>query len=650
MNGSRVHSTLNIQHSTFNISAVEPLTSRQRNLVILLALFVALTRLYAISHSMWDWDEALFASALQHYDVAQHHPHPPGFPLFFGLAKLARIVMHDDFRALRAISILSSLLMFPAIFALARSLRFRFRTCVAAAMLFCFLPNVWYWGGTAFTDELALVTSLAGAALLLRDDRKRSTYILGCILFAATMLVRAQNVLLAWPWIVASWRRMRSGHRRDVFAGTAIIVVLVLTGYGIAAELTGVQDFIFATKWHQHYVATVDGAFNPGRKPMQDLLHDFLFDPFESRSASTAMFVFALLAFFRPRRAQLDIVLTFEPNFLLAWFLLNPTGISRLSLGYIAANALLAADGMDVVATFIASRLRAGVGRRGSGVVASNPSISVSSISDSRPPTPDSRNERLVLVLQALFAIVIIGRYMVWVRPGLREVRHIDSPPVQAMRWIRQNVARGGKVYAAGGLEPFAAYFLPDYNVVNVPDGFDPSKAPSERNAVYAADRPSSLAQAVNFRRLHKPLWALFNRRYFEASVMPMSGWIKFGAGWYSEELGDDGERWRWMGAESHTMLEPLAHRAQLGFNVTFPLEGEPPPTVTVMLDGRVVDRFVPKHANVERLYAVDSRNGAPDELVIAVDHVMNLSRTHRGGDPRDLGMQLHRILWKATP
>src|SRR3954454_10928148 len=356
--------SLNIQQST---AAIEPLTARQRNLVIILGLFVALTRLYAISHSMWDWDEALFASALHHYDVAQHHPHPPGFPLFFALAKLARFVIDDDFHALRAISIASSLFIFPAIFALARSLRFRFRTCITAAMLFCFLPNVWYWGGTAFTDELALVTSLAAAALLLRDDRKRSTYILGCILFAATMLVRAQNVLLAWPWIVASWRRWKAGNRRDVIAGTALIVVLVLTGYGIAAELTGVDNYIFATKLHQHYVANVDGALNPGRRPMQFLLHDFLFDPFESRSASTVMFVFGLLAFFRPRRAQLDVVLTFEPNFLLAWFLLNPTGISRLSLGYIAANALLAADGMEVVATFIAARLRAGFGSRESG-------------------------------------------------------------------------------------------------------------------------------------------------------------------------------------------------------------------------------------------------------------------------------------------
>src|SRR6476619_4930142 len=109
MNSSGPHSTLNIQHSTFNIrldDAIEPLTRRQRTCVIALGIFVALTRFYAISHSMWDWDEALFALALHHYDVAQHHPHPPGFPLFIALVKIVSVVVHDDFHALRAVSLL----------------------------------------------------------------------------------------------------------------------------------------------------------------------------------------------------------------------------------------------------------------------------------------------------------------------------------------------------------------------------------------------------------------------------------------------------------------------------------------------------------------------------------------------------------------
>lgn len=602
-----------------NGGAVEPLTSRQRTLVIVLALVVALTRLLAASHSMWDWDEALFVSALHHYDVAQHHPHPPGFPLFFALAKTARVVVHDDFHALRAISVLSSLFVFPAMFALGRSLRFRFRTCVAAALLFCFLPNVWYWGGTAFTDELALVTALAAAALLLRDDHRRGTYVVGCILFAATMLVRAQNVLLAWPWIIASWRRLRERRGGEVISGTVLIIVLVLTGYGIAAKLTGIDAYIVATKSHQHYVATVDGAFNPMRTPMRFLLQDFLFDPFESRAASTAMFLFTLLAFARPRRAHLDVVLTFEPNFLLTWFLLSPTGVSRLSLGYIAANVLLAADGMDVAATFISSRVRA------------------------------LPRERLAAALQALIAAIVIGRYIVWIWPGLREVRKTDSPPVQAMRWIRKNVPHGTKVYASGGLEPFAASFLTDYEIIEAEDGFDPSKAPADKNAVYVIDRASSSAQAVNFRRSRGRLWALFNRRYFEASVVPIAGWIKFGAGWYGDEEGESGDHWRWMGSESHMLLAPLGHRAQLGLTISFPLDAEPPPTVTVMLDGIVLDRFVLKKDDVERSYLVQSRSGVPDDLTLSVDHAVNFSRIHRGGDPRDLGLALHRILWKEV-
>ncbi len=599
---------------------VAPLTSQQRLAVGVLASLVALTRVVAVSHSMWDWDEALFVAALQHYDVALHHPHPPGFPLFFALAKLVRLFLHDDFHALRAVSFGASIFLFPAMVALARSLRFRFRTCLTAALLFSFLPNVWYWGGTGFTDTLALVTALAAVAFLLRDDRSRWTYILGCVFFAATMLVRAQNVLLAWPWMVASWRRWRSGLRRDAITGTVLIVVLVLAGYGIAAELTGVGDFISATKWHQHYVATVDGALNPERIPMRFLLRNFLFDPFESRAASTVMFAFTLLALARPRRAHLDAVLAFEPNFLLAWFLLNPTGISRLSLGYIAANVLLAADGMDVAACFLTSRSRTG------------------------------SRERLAAVAQALFAALVIGRYVLWVWPGIWQVRMTESPPVLAVRWIQQNVPRGGKVYAAGGMEPFVAYFLTDYTIIPVPDAFDPSTVPADRNAVFVADQPNSSAQAMNFHRPHKPLWAVFNRRYFESSVVPVAGWVKPGQGWYGEEVGDEGERWRWMGREGHTTLAPLGRRAQLGFRVTLPLASEPAPKVTVIFDGAPIDEFVPKSSDVERFYIVTSRSTSPDELVLSVDHVINLSHTHPGGDPRDLGLQLHRVFWKEVP
>ena len=173
---------------------------------------------------------------------------------------------------------------------------------------------------------------------------------------------------------------------------------------------------------------------------------------------------------------------------------------------------------------------------------------------------------------------------------------------------------------------------------------------PADRNAVFFADRLSSWAQATNFRRPRPRLWALFNRRYFEVSVAPILGWVEFAKGWYGQEQTYEGEWWRWMGSESHTSLGPIGSRATLAFHVTFPLDAEPAPAVTVKLDGAIIDHFVPKQAEVERSYVVASRTGAPDELVISVDHVVNFARLHRSGDTRDLGMQIHYILWKPAP
>ena len=102
--------------------------SRERLIYWLLFLFCAVTRFLAMARSIWDWDEALFCLGMRAYDVTSHHPHPPGFPIYIGLAKLVRFLVHDDFRSLQAINLAAGMLVFPAVFMLARELRFRFVT------------------------------------------------------------------------------------------------------------------------------------------------------------------------------------------------------------------------------------------------------------------------------------------------------------------------------------------------------------------------------------------------------------------------------------------------------------------------------------------------------------------------------------------
>jgi len=620
------------EHSTASHFAAAPTQHSalrtQHFWVLALTILVALTRFLALSKSVWDWDEGLFLSAMRDYDVVLHHPHPPGFPLFIAAAKLMRLVIGDDFHALRAVSLLASLFVFPALYALGRALGFPFRNAMLAALLFSFLPNVWFWGGTAFSDVFALVLFLFAAALLfgcgvsrsrgLAAADGRAAYFLGSLLFAATLLVRPQNVLMAYPWLLASWRRRWS----EVLASAALITLLVLGGYGLAARATGGWDlFIAATKAHQKYVATIDGALNPNRPSPVRLFYDFAVDPFLAGRASIFLSIFAALAFLRPKRRDVDVVLTFAPNLLLAWLTLSVTGGSRLSLGYIPMHALLAADGMAVVAAFLARR-----------------------------------REPIARGLEAAFAAAIILRYVYWVWPALAEVRRHDSPPMAVIRWVERNVSpERGKVYLQGGLVPFATYYLTAYTIEPVTDDFDPATALEDPGAVYIADGVNASPRAVNFRRPHRRLWGLFHRRYFEACAVPILGgqqWrpgkIQYAEGWHDAERGADGRPFRWMGERSRTLLESLPQRGRLSADLYAPLDAEPAPAVTITFNGTVLERFRPAAAEFHRAYELDSRPGVPGELVISVDRVVNQARMGLGGDARDLGLRVTGLSWKA--
>src|SRR5438046_4063556 len=101
------------------------LTPPQRLAFGAIALVCAATRFLAMARSLWDWDEALFCLGIRSYDITVHHPHPPGFPVYIALGRIVRMVIPNDFRALQAVNLIAGMLVFPAIFFLARELRFR---------------------------------------------------------------------------------------------------------------------------------------------------------------------------------------------------------------------------------------------------------------------------------------------------------------------------------------------------------------------------------------------------------------------------------------------------------------------------------------------------------------------------------------------
>jgi hypothetical protein len=374
------------------------LTSRERLTALLLALFVAITRWFALSKTLWDWDEALFALALRDYDVSAFHPHPPGFPLFIGLAKL---IPTDSFHALQSVAFVSSLFVFPAMFFLSRALRATPMVAMGAGLLLAFFPNVWFYGGTALSDVPSMVLVVTACALLLRGQ-----FVLGAIVLGIAAGFRPQNLLIGLvPFVVG----LKGAGRRAQGAGVAAIAVIVVATYATAASLSGGWDaYRDVLARHEAYIRNTDSFLAPLHPGLIKVADDFFFRPYRAPAINVIVTILAFLAVVR-RRHWLVIAI-FGPFCLFAWLFLDFHSASRFSIAYMPMFAMLAA---------------AGIPHRG----------------------------------RAAVLAVVVALMIVWTWPALRVVHTTASPPVAALESLR---TFPGTIYVDERLAAHAELLLPD--------------------------------------------------------------------------------------------------------------------------------------------------------------------------------------------
>lgn len=430
------------------------MTRNERIAVWSLGIFAALTRWPALSLTPWDWDEALFALALRDYDVTIHHPHPPGFPLFIAAAKLVPL---EPFHALQAVTFAASLFVFPAMFFLARELGATPFVATAASLLLAFLPNVWFFGGTAFSDVPSLVLVLAACALLLRGRTSGGALLAGAAVLGIAAGFRPQNLLIGFaPFVLAFAHR-----RRTAIAGASIVAAIVIASFGAAAWLSGGWDaYREALARHERYIRASDSFLSAVRPWLPQVADDFFLRPFRALPINLAVVLFALLGL--RKRPWLALAM-FGPFLLFAWLYLDFHSASRFSIAYMPLFALLAAEG-------IPSRGR-------------------------------------VVVLAALTALMIV-----WTWPALRVVHTTPSPPVAALRSIDAPV-----VYVDERLAAHAELLLPDarrHEVRITPQLRLPP------GAVLVKEGASNAPGATNFTRARDRLEGIARARYFEVSVI----------------------------------------------------------------------------------------------------------------------------------
>jgi hypothetical protein len=578
---------------------------------------VALTRIWARSRTLWDWDEAQFAMALGDFDVVRHHPHPPGFPLYIVMAKLVRLFAHSDFHALQAIVTLASIALFPLLFWLAWELRFSFHTAYFGSLLFVFLPNVWFYGGTAFSDIPGLALVLAACAMLLRGCRDRRAYFFGALLLGLAAAIRPQALLVGCaPALVASWYRMRERRALDVACASAIGIFVLLVSYGGAALASdSVEGYLSTAKSLREYVRKVDSFLNPDRPPAVSLFGDFFIHAIPGGRITEAIAALALVAVIGSivrRDARVWLLLAmFLPFNVIGWFMLDINSISRYSIGYAAMYTLLAADALTVWR---------------------------------RIPS------RALAVIEAAAILAITVRLVWWTLPALREVRRTSSPPVAAMQWIRANVPRSGRLYVHGSMRPWVAYMLGGYHVVFVEDPAEMPREPIGATEWFVNEDLAASGGAHNFVRERGRLFDIARRRYFEVFVAPAaSGLLRFGPGWYLEE-NTGTSAWRWMSGRSETLLPPIQGNARLSLGFDLPTELVPrKPAIEVRLNGQLVDRFVCTTPSVKKTWIVPARANAWNPLVLTMDKVINPQKEGIAPDSRDLGLNLTSYSWSPA-
>lgn len=224
-----------------------------------LALFV---RLPFAAQRMWDHDSVQFALGVERYDLAAHHPHPPGYPLYIAVLKLLAALGVDALHGMVALAILGGAIGAGfLVLVVARLVSSRedqeggapkAMSPAFAAALYIFNPLLWFYG------ELPLIYALEGGVTVLlawsalRMEEGRRPFLVACALFALAGGLRQSTLVLLSPlFLFGLWRTWRRGRLTPgLFLGGAALggglvlawlvpLCLAAGGYGAYRQISG---------------------------------------------------------------------------------------------------------------------------------------------------------------------------------------------------------------------------------------------------------------------------------------------------------------------------------------------------------------------------------------------------------------------------
>jgi hypothetical protein len=333
-----------------------------RAAAVIASLFLAL-HLPFLPSSLEDLDSINFALGIRDFDVANHQPHPPGYPLFIAAAKGVDAIIRSEARALSLLGVLSGALGVLALAVFFRRLSDAGpslgpgepsgpgsdRTALLATLLAAAAPLYWFTASRPLSDLPGLAAAVGIQALTLAGP---SRLVPAAFLAGFGGGIRSQVLWLTAPLIV--WQvlrtpgdeRFRTAGRVALFAAAGVMFWLVpmvaieggpfaywqaLSNQG-TEDLTGVQ-MLWTNQTPHQLLLVFDSTFVA---------------PWASPVLAGAVLVSAAVGFavllWRARHPLLILIAAYGPYFVFD-VLFQESITTRYALPFVVPMAFLAVRG-----------------------------------------------------------------------------------------------------------------------------------------------------------------------------------------------------------------------------------------------------------------------------------------------------------------
>jgi hypothetical protein len=502
---------------------------RPKSIVTLALLCVAALHYSSVPRTFWEYDECLYASAVEKFEPLLHHPPPPGSPLYIAFVKVVALLIPNTLTAMLFTSALAVAAGFLA-FVLAFTALTDLATGVLAALLLYASPAVLISGmlPQAEAGALALLAlaiwscTAEGRAQRAEGRSERPWWVAPALCALPSALCigwRMQLSIAVVPMFLAAvFLTMRTWRERlvalGVFGATCLawLVPLVVATGGPAGFWTWMSS-------QAQYFAQHDADLSRSGQTLPQIALRFIAHPWGPKWLSLPLLALALLGIRRNRRL-IPLAIGSLVYVVFAVATMDPADAVRYAIPSLPFIALLAGTALTWVR------------------------------------------------IPGVAAVVLYAAGAFWYAfPVLRARATMASPPVAAARWIEANVPRDAIILFDLSLRPHAEYLLPGRRTLSIDEGSgqDGGSDPSVPIVLFVdGDRND----AITFRWPDTDAYRKLTRKHYRAvSVVPFpaSRRLRVIEGVYPPERTNDGQAWRWIGARGVIELPQIgATRARI--------------------------------------------------------------------------------------